>query len=410
MAQALLLRNALLFDGSGAEPRPGIDVLVEGQRIKEVSDRPLTAANARAIDLRGKFLMPGLIDAHFHAVLADANLARLGSMPLSLNAQYARRNLEAALQRGFTSVRDAAGADYGLARAVEAGLIQGPRLFYAGKALSPTGGHGDSRSLEAGMACLCGGEVSRFSHIVDGVAEVRKAAREELRKGAHQIKIMASGGIASPSDPIWVLQFADDEIEAAVWEAKSWRRYVMAHAYTPEAIARCVRLGVHSIEHANLIDLETARQCAAVSAFVVPTLVTYDALDKFGRQQGFPEVSLRKLDDVKAAGLKSLEHLRAAGVKIGFGTDLLGDMHEHQSREFSIRAEVLKPAEILRAATSVNAELLQQSGELGAIAPGALADLIAVDGNPLERIDLLEHQGRHLPLIVKDGAIVKSTM
>ena len=399
---SLLLKNALIFDGHSPELREG-DVLVGKDRIREVG-KGLSASGARAIDLKGRTLMPGLIDAHFHAALVEANLAKLGHMPRSLNALHAAKNLEAALDRGFTTIRDAGGADHGLARATEAGLIAGPRLFYSGKVLSPTGGHGDSRSAEAPECPFCpaGGG---FSHIADGVDAVRKAAREELRKGATQIKIMASGGVASPSDPIWNLQYSEEEIAAAVWEAKSWRTYVMAHAYTPEAIARCVRLGVRSIEHGNLIDADTARLIRHHDAWVVPTLVTYEALDRFGRQQGFPDVSMRKLEEILAAGSTSLEILRAAGCKIGFGTDLLGEMHEHQSREFSIRAEVQGNLETLRQATSLNAALLNRVGELGTIAPGALADLLAVDGNPLDDIGLLEHQGRKLPLIVAGGRL-----
>jgi imidazolonepropionase-like amidohydrolase len=403
----LLLKNALIFDGCSPELREA-DVLVEGERIREIG-KGLNAAQARVIDLNGRVLMPGLIDAHFHAALVDANLARLGHMPRSLNALHAAKNLEAALNRGFTTLRDAGGADHGLAKAIEAGLIQGPRLFYSGKVLSPTGGHGDSRSPEAIDCPFCpaGGN---FTHIADGVDAVRKAAREELRKGASQIKIMASGGVASPSDPIWNLQYSEEEIAAAVWEAKSWRTYVMAHAYTPEAISRAVRLGVRSIEHGNLIDADTAALVKHHDAWVVPTLVTYEALDKFGRQQGFPEVSMRKLGEVLAAGARSLELLRKAGCKIGFGTDLLGEMHQHQSREFSIRAEVQGSLETLRQATSLNAQLLERDGELGVVAPGARADLIAVEGDPLRDIAVLEHQGRMIPVIVTGGRLHRNAL
>jgi imidazolonepropionase-like amidohydrolase len=406
----ILLRNALLFDGLQDEPQDGMDVLIQGNRVAEISPTPIKATGARSLDLAGRFLMPGLIDAHFHAVLVDANLARLGHMPRSLNTMHAARNLEAALLRGFTSLRDAGGADHGLVKAIEAGLLLGPRLFHSGKVISPTGGHGDSRSPEAIDCAFCGPAGMAFAHIADGVDAVRKAAREELRKGATQIKIMASGGIASPSDPIWNLQYSEEEIAAAVWEARSWRTYVMAHAYTPEAISRTLKLGVRSIEHANLIDEATAKLAKQLDAWIVPTLVTYEALDKFGRQQGFPEVSLKKLGDVLAAGTTSLEILARNGNNIGFGTDLLGDMHQHQSREFSIRAEVMKPAAVLRQATANNAELLNRDGELGTLQPGALADLIAVDGNPLDNINLLEHQGRHLTLIVKDGVPVKNAL
>ena len=291
----VLFRNGRLFDGLAAECRDGLEVLVEGERIKEIADTPISAAGARVVDLGGRTLMPGLIDAHFHAVAADPNISHVENMPASLIAQYSRRFLEAAVQRGFTTIRDAGGADYGLANAIETGLIAGPRLFYSGRALSQTGGHGDFRPYEQAHAlCSCGLGARVFSRIVDGVPEVRRAARDELRKGAAQIKIMASGGVASPSDPTWVLQFSEDEIRAVVWEARSWRTYVMAHAYTPQAIRRCVEYGVRSIEHGNLIDAETAAYVAEQGAFVVPTLATYDALSEHGPALGFPKVSLDK--------------------------------------------------------------------------------------------------------------------
>lgn len=408
----ILFQNCRLFDGLGDSLREDCHVLVEGTRIKEVADRPLKSNDAEVIDLKGRTLMPGLIDAHFHALAADPDFSRLESMPRSLLHQHARVLLEATLQRGFTTVRDAGGADYGLALAIKAGLIEGPRLFFAGKALTQTGGHADFRSPEAGHAgvCLCGQGSNVFGTIADGVPEVRRAAREELRKGATQIKIMASGGVSSPSDPIWNLQYSEEEIRAIVWEATSWRSYVMAHAYTAEAIQRCVAYGVRSIEHANLIDASAARACADAGAYVVPTLVTYDALERFGPDLGLPPVSLEKLKVVRAAGVQSLEILKQASVKVGFGTDLLGAMQQHQSREFAIRAEVLSPAEILRSATSVNAALLNAEGELGVVAPGASADLLVVDGDPLADLGLLEHQGAHLPVIMKDGRLVKRAL
>ena len=249
-----------------------------------------------------------------------------------------------------------------------------------------------------------------MSNIADGVDEVRRAARQELRRGAHQIKIMASGGVASPTDPIWNLQYSEDEIRAAVWEATSWRTYVMAHAYTPEAIHRCVTFGVRTIEHANLIDEPTARHCAEHGAYVVPTLVTYEAMSRFGALLGLPQVSLDKLGDVSEAGLASLEILKRAGVKVGLGTDLLGDMHRHQSRELSLRAEVLSPFEVLTSATATNAEILQRTGELGTIAPGALADILVVDGDPLADIGVLERHDQCLLAIMKGGAFFKNAL
>jgi imidazolonepropionase-like amidohydrolase len=308
------------------------------------------------------------------------------------------------LRRGFTSVRDAGGADWGLAQAVERGLIRGPRLFFAGRTLSQTGGHGDFRPREDAPS-LCGCQIlsSGFSHVADGVAAVRKAAREELRRGAHQIKIMASGGVASPTDPIWNVQYSGEEMRAIVEEAQGWRTYAMAHAYTPEAITRAVDAGVRTIEHGNLIDRATAEHMARAEAFLVPTLVTYFAIDELGRALGFPAASQRKVKDVLDAGLASLEIARDAGVPVGFGTDLLGETHEQQSREFRIRAQVSSPLEILQSATLVNARILGREGELGTLEPGALADLLVVDGNPLEDLSLLEDQGKHLALVMKGG-------
>jgi len=312
------------------------------------------------------------------------------------------------LQRGFTTIRDAAGADGGLAEAVEQGLVRGPRIFPSGSALTQTGGHGDVRPrTQSVVTCACCEGGINLSRIADGVTECRRAARDELRKGATQIKIMSSGGVASPYDPIWNLQYSEEEVRAIVEEAQAWHTYVMAHAYSPEAIRRSIDFGVRSIEHGNLIDRATAEHVAGADAFVVPTLATYDALHRDGRELGFTEANMAKLGEVREAGLHSLEILRAAGVKLGFGTDLLGPMHRYQSREFVIRAEAMAPFDIIRSATAVNAELLNRAGELGVITPGACADLIAIDGNPLSDISLLDGQGDHLTHIMKDGVFYK---
>ena len=404
--------NCAVLDTVAGVLLPGHNVVVEGETIREVSERPVKSARATAIDLKGKTLMPGLIDAHVHAMAVEVNLAVLPSLPVTLLAHQASAILAGMLRRGFTAIRDAGGADFGLAQAVEQGLIAGPRMFISGQALSQTGGHGDLRARTASSfeTCACCQSGASFGRIADGVSEVRKAARDELRKGATQIKIMASGGVASPTDPVWNLQYSEGEVRAIVEEAAAWRTYVMAHAYTPAAIKRSISFGVRSIEHGNLIDAETARHVAAHDAFVVPTLVTYEALERDGLALGMPAVSIAKLKDVRQAGLQSLEHLRDAGVKIGFGSDLLGAMHVHQSREFAIRAEVLSPAEIIRSATAVNAELLQMSGKLGIVWPGAIADLLVVDGNPLKKLALLESQGAHLKAIMKGGKFFKNEL
>lgn len=408
----VLIENCLLFNGISDSLQEGVSLLIEGERIKEISEGRISAEEAHVVDAKGRFVMPGLIDAHFHALAADPDIGRLDKMPRYLLAQHARKNLEGSLMRGFTSVRDAGGADYGLALAVKSRLIEGSRIFYSGKALSQTGGHADFRTVgeEGPPLCFCGQSSNVFGVVADGVTEVRKAARDQLRTGATQVKIMASGGVASPTDPIWNLQYSEEEIRAVVWEAASWRTYVMAHAYTPEAIYRCVEYGVKTVEHVNLIDEETARFCTERGAWAVPTLVTYEALENDGPELGLPQVSLDKLRHVREVGLRSLEILRAAGTQIGFGTDLLGEMHRYQSREFLIRSEVLSPLELLRSATSENARMMNVEGEFGVIAEGAIADIIIIDGNPLEDLGVLQGQGEMIPLIMKDGEIYKNAL
>src|SRR6516225_3797193 len=300
----VIFANCAVLDGTRNERREDHHVLVEDGRIREVSDRPLDGAAAETVDLRGRTLMPGLIDAHVHAVAVDPVLARLAEQPASLVALQAAKVLEGMLQRGFTTIRDAGGADGGLAEAVEEGLVRGPRLFPSGRALSQTGGHGDLRPrTRSVVTCACCEDGAGLARIADGVAECRRAARDELRKGATQIKIMASGGVASPYDPIGNLQYSNEEMRAIVEEARGWHTYVLAHAYSPEAIRRAIDNGVRSIEHANLIDRDTAERVKAAGGYVVPTLVTYDALHQFGREFGLSEVSLGKLAEVREAGL-----------------------------------------------------------------------------------------------------------
>src|SRR6202045_2164363 len=300
---AFIFADCAVLDGTRNEGREDHHVLVERGHISEVSDRPIKSASAETIELAGRTLMPGLIDAHVHVLAVDAALARLSDWPVTLLTLQAAKVREGMLQRGFTTVRDAGGADGGLAEAVEEGLVRGPRIFPSGMALSQTGGHGDTRPrTQSVVTCACCEGGIGLSRIADGVDECRRAARDELRKGATQIKIMASGGVASPYDPIWNLQYSDEEMRAIVEEARSWHTYVLAHAYTAEAIRRAIDNGVRSIEHANLIDAPTAAKVAAAGGFVVPSLVTYDALRRFGAELGFAEASLVKLAEVREAG------------------------------------------------------------------------------------------------------------
>lgn len=411
-----LFENANLIDGSGGPARPGHHVLVEDGRIMEVSDSAITAAGeARRIDLGGtKSLLPGLIDAHVHVKATMLDLGRLEFVPSSYLTANAGQIMKAMLMRGFTTVRDAGGADRGLADAVEDGFMVGPRLFVSGLALSQTGGHADFRPrTNAGgiVSCACQLATEQMGRIADGIDECRRAARDELRKGAHQIKIMAGGGVASPTDPIHNTQYSEGEIAAIVEEAEAFQTYAMAHAYTPKSIQRAIRNGVRSIEHGNLLDRETAEMMAARGAFHVPTNATYYALYKHGAEYGFPQISIDKLKEIIDVGLEALEISRAAGVTIAHGSDLLGPCHRYQSNEFNLKAEVLGAAETIRSATGINAALLNRPGELGCVAPGAIADLIIVDGDPLADIGLLDGEdGPNIPLVMKDGTIFKDAL
>ncbi len=407
----VLLKNCTVWDATRSEPEEGCSVAVEDGTIKEVSSGPLSLAGAQVVDVGGRTLKPGLIDCHVHVNMFEVNIARLEDAPLTLMTAHAANLMRDMLDRGFTTVRDTGGADWGIAEAVEKGLLPGPKLYFSGCSLSQTGGHGDFRRRTASIEpCGCSHARSFTTVVADGVPEVRRAAREELRKGANQIKVMVSGGVASPNDPIDNKQYSEEELRAIVEEADAWNTYVAAHAYTARAITHALECGVRTIEHGNLIDKKAAKLAASKGAYVVPTLVTYRAMDKAGRELGLPEVSIQKLQDVLVAGLESVEICLAAGVKLGFGSDLLGALQEHQSLEFSIRAEAQSARDVLASATVVNAEILGKEGELGVVAPGARADLLVVDGNPLEDLNLLQEQGRHIPVIMKGGALYKNLL
>ncbi len=406
---SILFRNALIFDGHRETLYADHQVGVRDGKIVHFSKEPWDEHPDRDIDLRGKTLMPGLIDAHFHAYAAVDSFPMVEELPLTYLAHGARNILQAALGRGFTSVRDAAGADYGLWRAIESREFIGPRLFFGGKALSQTGGHGDVRPSHA-EACHCASMGGSLVQVVDGVEAVTVAAREIMRRGAHQIKIMASGGLASPSDPIWMSQYTEAEITAIVAEANRWRGYVMAHAYGADTIARAVRCGVRSIEHGNLIDAASARLVAEAGAYVVPTLITYDPLEGNEAELGASAAEMGGLAEFKRAGLEAIETCRREGVKLGFGTDLFGSMHRFQSQEFRMRAEVETPFQILHSATAINAEIVQRQGLLGCIAGGAIADLLVVDENPLENLAVLYRERPGIRMVMKEGEIIHDNL
>ncbi|WP_262696187.1 metal-dependent hydrolase family protein [Kordiimonas aquimaris] len=396
----LYLKNVSVFNGHDEEVLPAQNILIEEGRFAKIGHTVPSSQNVHTLDMTGKFLMPGLIDAHFHAYASDLDFAKLDQLPQTYHALKGSELLSGALRRGFTTVRDVGGADYGLWQGLEDGLFTGPRLFYAGKALSQTGGHGDMRppSLEP---CACGSS-GMLTKVVDGVDNIRAAAREELRRGASHIKVFVSGGISSPSDPIWSLQYSDPELEAVVDEVTRRGAYVVAHAYTPEAIARSVKAGIRSIEHANLITPEVAGEAQAAGAFVVPTLITYDSLGRYGHETGAPDTMIAKLDEVASKGLESIRICREAGVKIGFGTDLLGELHKFQRQEILLRSKVETPFQILNSATAVNAELMGLEREIGIIQEGTFADFLMLNTNPLQELSSLAN-GEAIEAVYQSG-------
>ena len=404
MTQFLFTGGSVL-DPRGEGPQDGMEVLVEDGTIREVSDRPIRSEAAERVDLGGRVLMPGLIDAHVHVIAAMADLAANAAQPNSLAALRAGHIMNAMLMRGFTTVRDVGGADAGLREAQALGVVTGPRLVISGKALSQTGGHCDSRPRYDDRAPF--NRVGSMGRLCDGVDAVRRAARQELRAGADFIKVMANGGIASPADPIHMLQFSRAELEAAVEEAKNLGTYVSAHLYTDEAINRALDCGVHSLEHCNLIKPETAKRAAELGAVAVPTVITYQRLAIEAGSLGMRPESLAKIETVRQAGLDSLETMYRAGLPMAYGTDLLGEMHRHQSGEFAIRARAIPPMEVLRSATTLAAQLCGLAGRAGVIEPGADADLLVVEGNPLRDWRMLEDQGARIPGIMQAGRWVK---
>ena len=406
-----LFRNASLLDPEADESLEGHELLVEDGVVREVGEGPIRAPEAAVIDCAGGTLMPGLIDCHVHVVLSEVLIPKLEAVPLTLMTARAVRLLRAMLDRGFTTVRDTGGADWGLKAAVDEGVVPGPRLFIAGRAIGPTGGHGDPRRrTDTGTRCHCCNAMAFTMGLADGTAEVRRAVREEMRQGCDQVKIMMSGGVASPYDPLESMQFSEGEVRAAVEEAHAFGRYVCAHAYSPEAIERAARCGVRTIEHGNLVTEREAALMAERGMFLVANLVAYHAMKERAAEFGMTAEMLLKNDAVIEGGLRSLEICKRAGVPVAFGTDLLGQLQADQSREFLLRREVLSPLEIVRQATTVAAQVLRREGRLGSLRPGAHADLLVVDGDPLSDLELLGGQGRHLALIMKGGAIHKNRL
>ena len=404
--------NAFLIDCTGAEPVEGAAVVVEDDTIKDVARHGTVGAlpgPVTTLDCKGATLMPGLTDAHVHICAITENITdQHRYYPASYIAARAMRRAEECLMQGFTTARDAGGADYGFRLALEEGHFPGPRLLVSGNYLSQTGGHGDKRR-RAEWIDPVGCCVGMVGSIADGVDEVRKAAREQLRRDVDQIKIMASGGAMSPSDELDTTQYTVAEMRAAVEEAQAVGKYVLSHAYSDSAVRRAIEAGVRSIEHGNLIREGAAKAIKEAGAFIVPTMVTYEAIYREGKRYGIGDHQIQKIDLARQQSVQGLTYAYRAGCKIGSGSDLLGDMMSQRAVELELKAQVMTPMETLLSATKVNAELFRMSDKIGTVERGKYADLIVVAGNPLPNLRVFQNPD-NLRLIMKGGRVYKRTL
>ena len=418
-SSATVFRGVRVFDGrSSALTAPG-DVVVRGDTIESVGPavEPASAVpDVRVIQGGGRVLMPGLIDAHWHTTFAAVSAVVAMTADPGYLHLVAGLEAERTLLRGFTSVRDAGGPSFGLKRAIDEGVVNGPRIYPSGAFITQTAGHGDFRLRHEVPRDACGhlshGEVIGASTIADGVDQVLRAVREQLMLGASQIKVMAGGGVASPYDPIDVTQYTEAEMRAAVEAAENWGTYVMVHAYTPRAISQSIRAGVRCIEHGHLMDDGTAQQIAEAGVWLSPQpfLDDEDAIPISD-----PATRLKQLEVID--GTERVYSLaREHGIKVAWGSDTLFDasLATRQGKQLAKMTRWYTSAEVLTMATSGNADLLALSGprnpypgRLGVVEPGALADLLLVDGDPIANIDLLADPGRSVVVIMKAGRIYK---
>ena len=408
----LVIRNANVLDPAAGELIGERTVVVDGEVIADVTSQPFRGTADVELDARGRCVMPGFVDAHVHHTFPTMDFARLTRMSMTELSIGMAQCAEAMLLRGFTTVRDTGGAIAGLVAAVERGMTPGPRIVRAGRVLSQTGGHGDFRAASGVDLPACGCQIHTDhhgnAHIADGPDACRKAARHELREGSDFIKIMSSGGVASPSDPFDAVQYTPEEIRAITTETDHRHTYTTSHAYTPEAITMAVEAGVRCIEHGNMLDATTAEVMASHGARMVPTLITYRAMEEMGAKMGLPEANLAKNRGVFAAGQRSIEVAKAAGVELGFGTDLLGEAQYRQNEEFAIRAELEPAADVLRSMYVTNVALCGMEGRIGTVTPGALADLVVVDADPLADLAALAEPDAVLTNVISRGAVVVS--
>jgi imidazolonepropionase-like amidohydrolase len=417
-ASRTLFANVDVFDGIHEARIENANVLVEGNLIAAVSTEPIEAQGATVIDGDGRTLMPGLIDAHWHTMLARPTAEQAIYGDFAFISILAAVEAEATLMRGFTTVRDMGGPAFGLKLAIDSGLVPGPRIYPSGAMITTTGGHGDFRffsELPRTPDRLTRSEVIGGSVIVDGPDEVRTRVREQLMQGASQIKLTAGGGVASPHSPLDVATFGEAELRAATEAAESWDTYVAVHAYTPKAIQRAIAAGVTVIEHGHLMDDETARMMAENDVW----LSTQPFVDDGMIGQSMSPSSREKLQQV-IGGTDNLYQLaRKHDLKVGFGTDILFSAQgATQQGTWLVRlTKWYTPAEALVMATGTNGELLRLSGarnpypgRLGVVEVGALADLLLIDGDPVADIGLIADPSTRLLVIMKDGVIYKNTL
>ena len=414
----VLFSNARLFDGLSLTTRDGVSVLVKGGRIAEIAQGAIPAPEgATLIDAKGRTLMPGLIDAHWHTMMASLPIARLlaaeaGDIHLAAAAQAERT-----LMRGFTTVRDLGGPSFALKRAIDSGLVKGPRIYPCGAMISQTSGHGDFRNIWEIPSLP--GDLSRAEQLgaaalADGRDAVLKATRQQLMLGATQIKIVAGGGVSSAYDPLDVAEFLPEEIEAAVLAAADWDTYVCAHVYTPRAIQRCLKAGVKCIEHGQLADEDTVRMMADKGA-VWSMQPFVEALASVGLTPEMRQKARVMWDGTDTAYNLAIKH----GVPTGWGSDILFDAAatEEQGKNLAYMARWFTPARALQQATAYNAFILGLSGArnpypgaLGVISKGAHADMLLVDGDPTVTLDLVADPDRNFKLIMKAGQIYKNAL
>jgi len=404
----ILFENAIIFDG--IKIIKANSILVENNLIKKIGNNIKSTRVDKRINVKNNFLMPGLIDAHFHANTPNYDFYSSDKYPKNYIAFHAHNILNDTLYRGFTTVRDAGGGDIGIKMALTEGLFQGPRFFYPGKAITQTGGHGDMRNRVYIDSCSCAYD-GNITQLVDGEDKMRRVVREQFRKGANHIKIILTGGVSTNLAPIDMKHFSDNEIKVCVEEAERRNSYVMAHCHTDDGALRCVKLGIRSIEHGSLISFKTAKKINQFGNYVVPTLSAGHLIEKNYKKLGLSLESLKKVKDVNKKRSKAIQNCFEAKVKLGLGSDLHGREYlQNQSKELILRSKYQDNIEVLKSATSINAEILQMKGKIGAIKENAYADIIILNGNPIKDINVFEKPMINVKFILKDGEIIKNIL